>query len=414
MGQYNKTIATCLFFILVFLFGTGFLFYSKTGANKVKRERVRTDKKIQTTQKNNQTKPKINRAEKYVVKSGDVFADVAEKFDIERKKMMKMVSSSKSVYNLTDLSIGQPFYLLKKGGSFFGLEYEIDSENKIVVTKENNKFQAQKRPIEYNTKIDTVQGTISSSLFKAGREAGMSDGLILDLAEIFAWSVDFAVETKSGDQFKLIYEKRYREGQEAKHGDILAAKVTNKGQEYTAFLFENKDGEARYYNKNGESLRRQFLKAPLRYDRISSGFTNARFHPTLGRGMPHRAIDYAAARGTPIRAVGDGHITYAGWKKGYGIYIDIRHNGTYQTQYAHLSQLAQGIRPGAEVKQGEIIGFVGSTGFSTGPHLHYQIKKYGKKVNPLEVELPKGEPVPESKKDEFEQVKNKFIDRLKL
>ena len=163
-------------------------------------------------------------------------------------------------------------------------------------------------------------------------------------------------------------------------------------------------------NKEGKSLVRQFLKAPLRYDRITSGYTNARFHPTLGNNMPHKAIDYAASRGTPIRAVGDRTVTYAGWNDGYGRYINIRHNGTYSTQYAHLSGFA--VNNGSQVSQGDIIGYVGSTGFSTGPHLHYQIKKYGQKVNPLEVELPAGDPVPQNKKSDFKKIKREYLNEF--
>lgn len=414
--RFSKTTISLLFFISVVFLATGFLFLSNTKKNTQETPTKIAKAKINKTKA--ESKPKIEKSRKYIIQSGDTFEKVAEELDIKREDMLAMVSSSKSVHSLTDLAVGQPLYLLKKADKFVGIEYEINSENKIITKKDSDsqkeRFKTEKKPIEYKVVTSTIQGTINSSLFKAGKKAGMSDELILDFAEIFAWSVDFAVETKSGDQFKLIYEKRFRNGKEASHGDILAAKVTNQGERFNAFLFENKEGEKRYYNKRGESLRKQFLKAPLRYDRISSGYTNARFHPTLGQGVPHRAIDYAAARGTPIRAVGDGRITYAGWKSGYGYYINIRHNGTYQTQYAHLSGFAEGLNNGTEVKQGEIIGFVGSTGFSTGPHLHYQIKKHGRKVNPLEVELPKGDPVPKSKIKEFEQRKDKYIDKLKL
>ncbi|MFB6182235.1 MAG: peptidoglycan DD-metalloendopeptidase family protein [Candidatus Magasanikbacteria bacterium] len=414
MKNSYKTFSL-LFFICVMLVATGFLFLSDTQAEKNKNQDS-AQKNIHTKKSEIKKEPKIKRGEKYVIKPGDTFGKVSEKLGIGKKDMLAMVSSSESVYDLTNLSVGQPLYKLTKGGDFVGIDYEINSEEKVLV-KSNEKedsFDARKKEIDYRVETSTIQGTISSSLFKAGKDAGMSDELILDFAEIFAWSVDFAVETKPGDKFKLIYEKRFRDGKKAGPGDILAAKVINQDEEFNAFLFHNKEGEKRYYNEKGESMRRQFLKAPLRYDRISSGYTNARFHPTLGKNLPHKAIDYAAERGTPIRAVGDGTIVYSGWKEGYGYYINIRHNGTFSTQYAHLSGFAKKVDEGVKVKQGQIIGYVGSTGFSTGPHLHYQIKKYGSKVNPLEVDLPKGKPVPKNKRDEFNEIKKRYINKLKL
>ncbi|PSO44374.1 MAG: hypothetical protein BRC22_02650, partial [Parcubacteria group bacterium QH_9_35_7] len=269
--QFSKTTISLLFFISVIFLATGFLFLSNT-----KKDTKKTPHKVdkaKTEKPKEEPKPKLKKSKKYIIQSGDTFEKVAEKLGIEREDMLAMVSSSESVHSLTNLTVGQPLYLLKKADKFIGVEYEINSEHKIITKKsqQNAGFETKKKPIEYRVVTSTIQGTISSSLFKAGKKAGMSDELILDFAEIFAWSVDFAVETKSGDQFKLIYEKRFRNDKQASHGNILAAKVVNQGKHFNAFLFKNKEGEKRYYNKEGESLRRQFLKAPLRYDRISSG-----------------------------------------------------------------------------------------------------------------------------------------------
>lgn len=417
MNSFEKEHILSILILFVSVAGIGFLYFSGD-TSAITQEAMNQKKQVEVTtkekQKQNKKEPKIKlNKEKYTVKSGDTFADVTEELGIEYEQMLELVSSSKKVYDFTNIKVDQPLYLYtNEDNEFVKMVYEKNSENKIIVKKEGEDYKTEKKKIEYEVTTTTAEGTISSSLFAAGKKVGMSEALVLEFAEIFAWNIDFATQLKEGDKFKVIYEKRSRNGEEAGYGNILAAKFINNGEEHTAFLFENKDGKKAYYGKNGKSLVRQFLKAPLRYDRISSGYTNARFHPTLGQNMPHRAIDYAAARGTPIRAVGDGTVTYAGWNGGYGRYIDIRHNGTYQTQYAHLSGIA--VNSGQSVSQGDIIGYVGSTGFSTGPHLHYQIKKHGAKVNPLDVELPAGDPVPESKKADFKQVREKYAGKLEI
>jgi murein DD-endopeptidase MepM/ murein hydrolase activator NlpD len=403
--------------ILVFTTGFGYLLAKGTSSSKPKEEnKKKISKKIKsqssTASKKENTRKKIKKTEKYIIQQGDTFEKVTDELGLKYPTMQKLVSSSQSVFDVTRLNVGQPVYLLEQNDNFAGIEYEINTNEKLVIRKNDGKLSAEKKKIDYKISTSTAQGTISSSLFKAGKKVGLSEELILELAEIFAWNIDFAVEMEEGDKFKIIYEKKKRKGKVVDTGDILAAKFINDGEKHTAFLFKDGQGPPSYFDKDGQSLKRQFLKAPLEYSRISSGYTNARFHPTLNKTTPHKAIDYAAKLGTPIRAVGDGRVVFAGWNGGYGNYINVRHNGTYQTQYAHLSKIA--VNQGEQVKQGEVIGYVGSTGFSTGPHLHYQIKKHGTKVNPLEVELPAGDPVPKHKRDEFEKTKDRYIDKIQI
>jgi murein DD-endopeptidase MepM/ murein hydrolase activator NlpD len=249
---------------------------------------------------------------------------------------------------------------------------------------------------------------LNSSLYVSALEIDTPEATILAFAEIFGWTVDFATQVQTGDSFEILYEKRYRDGADAGVGRVLAGSFTNVGEKFDGYLFENEEGNPAYYSSEGEAMIKQFLKAPLAYNRITSGFTYSRFHPTQGTNMPHRAIDYAAPRGTPIRAVGDGTIRRAGWNGGYGIAIDIHHNDIYDTRYAHLSSLAKGIRSGVRVTQGQVIGYVGTTGWSTGNHLHYEIHKFGTPVNPLQIDLPPGDPVAEDKREEFEIEKRKY------
>lgn len=357
------------------------------------------------------TKPKET-VRVYTIAEGDTFATVLEQFDIGYEQMLQIIDAASSTYDFTKIRLGRDIRFVYSAGALDRFEYDIDTESMVVAKKEVAGFVVSSIPIKYVVDEVYVQGTVTSSLFVAASKIGVSDATILEMAEIFAWSIDFATAIREGDSFTLFYEKRTRDGKPAQDGRVLAATFTNAGKTSTAYKFTDDDGKVAYYNDEGESLIRQFLKAPLRFSRISSGFTYARFHPTQQRNMPHRAIDYAAPAGTPIMAVGDGLVNYAGWNGGYGRYISIRHNETYETHYAHLSRFAKGIRNGTRVSQGDVIGFVGSTGWSTGPHLHYEIEKNGTLVNPLKIELPKGDPVSEERRAEFERVRTDLKGRI--
>ena len=349
----------------------------------------------------------------YTIEEGDTFATAVETFGIGYGDMLNIVSSSQYIYDFTSVRLGRDLRYRKKGEDVTHLEYDIDNDDKIVVKKTAAGYTAKKEPIPYTYKEAYGEGTILASLFVDGNKAGLSDALILDMAEILGWSIDFATAVQEGDSFKVAYKKRFRNGEEASHGEVYALAFTNMSKTHTATLFPDTEGNRRYYDPDGNSMVRQFLKAPLRYSRITSGFAYGRFHPVIGKNVPHLAIDYAAPRGTPILATADGSVTMSRYNGGFGNFIDIKLNGIYATQYAHLSAYAKGIRPGVRVAQGDVIGYVGSTGWSTGPHLHYQIKKYGQLVNPLTIELPAGDPVTEEERSEFERLKQDYTKKLK-
>jgi murein DD-endopeptidase MepM/ murein hydrolase activator NlpD len=347
----------------------------------------------------------------YTVQPGDVFTHAMEQLGIGYSTALGIVDAATGIFDFTRIRDGKIFYLYSIDGVAQKLVYEPDNERQIEVILHPSLLVTQV-PIIYDIEEKTAAATIVSSLFLAGATAGLSDALILDIAEIFAWTIDFATQVQQGDSFRVLYEQRLRDGSSAGHGNILAAEFVNNGRSHVAYLFADADGKTQYYDADGNSLIKQFLRAPLAYNRISSGFTNSRFHPTLGRNTPHRAIDYAAPMGTPIMSVGDGTVVFAGWGGGYGNFVKIRHNSTYQTHYAHLSRFATGLSVGDTVAQGQVIGYVGSTGYSTGPHLHYEIQKNGELVNPLEIELPAGDPVSEDKRDAFFVQKEKLQQRL--
>ena len=246
-----------------------------------------------------------------------------------------------------------------------------------------------------------VEGVLETSLWEACREAGEDPQIALKLSDVLGWEIDFVTDPRKGDAFTMIYEELYCEGRKVGLGDVVGAVYVNEGEEHVGIGFPDPDGTMEYYDCDGNSVRRVFLKSPLNYRRISSYFSHRRFHPILKTYRPHHGVDYAAPTGTPVVAIGDGRVTSAGWNGGMGNYVEIRHNNIYSSCYGHLSRYGRGVRGGARVKQGQIIGYVGSTGLSTGPHLDFRVKKYGSYVNPLTIDYPRGEPVGEECKEAF-------------
>ena len=265
---------------------------------------------------------------------------------------------------------------------------------------------------EVSTEVVRFEGKIKYSLYESMLECANSPQLALQLAEIFAWQIDFLTECREGDTFNILTEKQYR-GDFYRWGKILAAEYEGELlSRHTAILFEDPSGYIDYYTEEGKSLRKAFLRAPLNYKYISSYFSNNRLHPILRIWRPHLAIDYAAPSGTPVSTIGDGTVIYAGWDNGYGNYIKIRHPNNYVTAYGHLSRFAKGLKNGQKVKQGEIIGYVGSTGLATGPHLDFSISKNGEKADFLKLKLPAAFSVDPQYSAQFNEAKNKLLDDL--
>ena len=320
----------------------------------------------------------------------------------------------KGVFALSRIRAGNLYEIHFADGGFEKFVYDIDDQDQLVIKKIENDFEAVRSPISYELKQEVVQANILSSLFNAVNERGERPELAISLADIFAWDIDFIRDIREGDSFKVLVEKRFRDGEFFGYGKILAAEFANNGETFRAFLFEVKDGRPDYYDEEGKSVRKAFLKAPLSFSRISSGFTNRRFHPILKRYKPHRAIDYAAPTGTPIHSVGNGIVTRKGYTKYNGRYIRIRHNSIYETHYNHMSRFAKGIKVGTRVAQGQTIGFVGSSGLSTGPHLDFRMYKNGSSVNPLKVKAPPAAPIPAKLMAEFNRVRTAYISHFNV
>lgn len=342
----------------------------------------------------------------YEVKQGDTFVAALSDMGVPYEEATSILSYSKEVFDFTKINTGKLLKLVFVNEAFAAMEYTLNSDEVIHVKKEGDEFKVTKEDIPYVIETATSKGIIADSLFASGENAGLEDKTIMELTDIFSSDIDFTTDIQENDSFSLVYEKRTLDGKNAGDGKILGAKFTNNGITYTAFRYNDK-----FYDEEGKSLTRQFLKSPLNYSRISSGFTYNRKHPITKQVRPHRAIDYAAPKGTPVVATGDGKVTIAGSKGGLGITVEIKH-GNYLTQYAHLSKIAKGIKKGAEVVQGDVIGYVGSTGTSTGNHLQYAMYENGNPINPLATDFPRGESIKDNEVDDFNIVKGKFSNLL--
>jgi len=347
------------------------------------------------------------RVVEYTVSEGDTWETISGKLDIGWELAQILLEASGDAHSLASIHIGNEFRVSyeEKSGELASLEYDISDEELLRIEG----GIAQIEEILYDTQIITKRGIIESSLFETAQQEGIPVNIIMELAGIFAWDVDFASSVQPQDSFRVVYEERYRDGEYVGPGKIITAKFINSGREVFAFYYVDPEGVARYYNEEGKELRRQFLRSPLDYKRISSGFSYNRFHPVLNTFTTHRAIDYAAAQGTPVSATADGQVTYAGWNGGNGNYVGIRHANGYITGYAHLSAFAKGVTWGTWVKQNQVVGFVGSTGFSTGPHLHYEMRKNGALINPLRLDLPPGKMMASEYLEEFLFERDKLL-----
>lgn len=291
-----------------------------------------------------------------------------------------------------DLCAGQPYQICVIDDQFDRFEYDINRDEQLIIDRQGKTFNVRRLPIPYVVKTERVRGVITSSLFETINSIGEEDSLALLLADIFAYDVDFILDIREGDSFQALVEKRYRDGKPAGYGRLLAAEFTNQGQTYQAIRFKDGSRPEAYYAPDGQSRRQQFLRAPLEFSRISSGFTMRRFHPIAKTWRAHPAIDYAAPTGTPIRSVGDGTVIARANSGGNGNFVKIRHSNGYETMYLHMSKFGR-ISPGGRVAQGQVIGYVGSTGLATGPHLCYRMTRNGAPVNPHKVRGIAAEPI---------------------
>ena len=331
------------------------------------------------------------------------------------------LSDLASLRNLPDLRTqvdqlkpGELLRFTHRDGELVGLERKLSDSETLQVTREEQGFVSNvlENPLEVHTR--TASATIHNSLFQAAAEAGLTDRVAFDLAEIFQYDIDFVLDIQAGDRFTVVYEEVFQDGAPLRVGNILAAKFVNEGREYRAVRYVDSEGRGQYYSPDGKSLRKAFMRSPVQFSRISSRFNLSRRHPVLNRIRAHKGVDYAAPTGTPVRAAGEGRVRFIGRQGGYGNVIELEHGSGVVTVYGHLSRFAAKLHRGQRVDLAQVIGYVGMTGLATGPHLHYEYRVRGAHKNPQTVPLPDAEPIPAAERERFLTVTADLVNTLDL
>jgi len=344
------------------------------------------------------------------VRPNENLSSILSGYNVSLQEIDQLVRKAKGVFDVRKINAHHNYKLICSEDSI--ARFMIYETNKVdyVVFDLNDSLDVYTGSKEVNSVESAITGVITSSLYQSMIDGGTSPQLVDYVADIFGWQLDFS-RLQPGDRYKIIYQKKLVEDEVAEIGPVLAAEFIHEGNPFYAVRFDQSKGPD-YFDEKGQSLRKAFLKYPVKFTRISSRYSGRRFHPVLKRYRSHLGTDYAAPRGTPIRAAGDGVVTEASYHRANGNYVKIRHNATYTTQYLHMSKIAGGIRPGTKVDQGQTIGYVGSTGLANGPHLCYRFWKNGKQVDAMRVELPPSEPIAEDNKISYDSVLMDMIVRL--
>ncbi len=357
--------------------------------------------------------PEDPRNKTVAVENGDTLSTVFSKVGLSPNTLHEVINSSKEAKQLTRLKVGQELqFQLSEDGQLESLHSQLSDLESVSLSKTDSGYDFKRELVKPDVHESYAHGVINSSLFVAAKRAGLSHNLTMDLANIFGYDIDFAMDIREGDEFEVIYQNKKVGDKSVGTGNILSARFTNRGKTYTAVRYTDKQGNVSYYDADGNSMRKAFIRTPVDFARISSRFSNGRKHPILNKIRAHKGVDYAAPRGTPIKAAGDGKVVLAGRKGGYGNTIVLQHGSRYRTLYAHMQGFAKGVRTGGSVKQGQIIGYIGTTGLSTGPHLHYEFQVNGTHVDPLSQKLPMSDPIARQEKQRFLRMSKPLMARM--
>ena len=359
--------------------------------------------------------PVVAPAHRVTVSSGDSLYLIFKRLGLQQRDLALMTGLKPLAEKLARIAPRQEIeFYVDTESRLTRLVHRLDRLRSLHVFRDGDAFAFEEIVEPPEVAVATATGVIDSSLFEAGQHAGLSDSLIMQMAEIFGWDVDFALDIRAGDRFALVFEEQFKDGEKIGEGPIVAAEFTNRGRRIRAVRYVDPTGRAAYFSPDGRSMRKAFLRTPVNFTRISSRFSFSRRHPVLHKMRAHRGVDYAAPRGTAVKASGDGRVVFAGRNGGYGRTIILRHGSVYTTLYAHLSRFSKGIRPGKRVEQGQTIGYVGSTGLATGPHLHYEFRVRGAHRDPLSVKLPQAAPLAEGYMDDFRSKAEPLLAKLDL
>lgn len=347
------------------------------------------------------------------VTKGDTLSTLFEKVGLPATSVHEILASDKQAKQFSQLKHGQKLeFELTPDGQLNNLHTKVSDLETITLTKGPKGFTFNRVITKPVVRSAYVHGVINSSLSQSAARAGLSHSLTMDMANIFGYDIDFAQDIRQGDEFDVIYEQKVANGKVVGTGNILSARFTNRGKTYTAVRYTNKQGSSSYYTADGNSMRKAFIRTPVDFARISSRFSMGRKHPILNKIRAHKGVDYAAPRGTPIKAAGDGKVLLAGRRGGYGNTVIIQHGNTYRTLYGHMQGFAKGVKTGGSVKQGQVIGYIGTTGLSTGPHLHYEFQVNGVHVDPLGQKLPMADPIAKAERARFLQQSQPLMARM--
>ncbi|WP_077048187.1 peptidoglycan DD-metalloendopeptidase family protein [Pseudomonas sp. KK4] len=337
-----------------------------------------------------------------IVSKGDNLSTLFEKVGLPATSVHEVLASDKQAKQFSQLKHGQKLeFELSPEGQLTNLHSKVSDLETITLTRNATGYAFNRVTAKPTVRSAYVHGVINSSLSQSAARAGLSHSLTMDMASVFGYDVDFAQDIRQGDEFDVIYEQKVVNGKAVGNGPILSARFTNRGKTYTAVRYTNKQGNSSYYTADGNSMRKAFIRTPVDFARISSKFSMGRKHPILNKIRAHKGVDYAAPRGTPIKAAGDGKVLLAGRRGGYGNTVIIQHGSTYRTLYGHMQGFAKGVQTGSNVKQGQVIGYIGTTGLSTGPHLHYEFQVNGVHVDPLGQKVAMADPISKAERARF-------------
>ncbi|MFN7782221.1 MAG: peptidoglycan DD-metalloendopeptidase family protein [Lysobacterales bacterium] len=345
------------------------------------------------------------------VKPGQTLGAIFSAQGLSATLMHRLLEHPGAREPLTRFRPGTEFAFQITDGELRALRFDRDEATRVVLHVDGDAIREEKIEREVQRRVQMASGTITESLSEATARAGMSTASMLEMAKVFGYDIDFAQDLREGDSFHVVYEDIYRDGERLRSGDILAATFVNQGKTYQVFRYTFADGKTEYYDGEGRPMKKSFLRMPIDFARLSSRFSNARRHPVLGTVRAHRGVDYAAPTGTPIKAAGDGRITFAGWRSGYGRTVILDHGNGVTTLYAHMSRFSS-YKTGARVSQGNTIGYVGASGLASGPHLHYEFRVHGVHRDPLTVTMPKPQPLPAGELARFRQQTQPMLARL--
>jgi murein DD-endopeptidase MepM/ murein hydrolase activator NlpD len=354
-------------------------------------------------------------ARESVIQRGDTLGSVLARLKIDDLDIQRLLATDSVRQLATSIRAGKLIQAVTgPDGTLHSIQFERADAPELLIQRAGDTFVVQEQEEAQETRVVMRSGRILSSLYGATDSAGIPDRIADQLAETFSTQIDFREDLRRGDTFSVIYTVNYRNGEPVATGKLLAAEFVNAGKPYRAVLFRDPFGSETYYTPEGESLKKGFLRSPLEFSRVTSSFSNSRKHPVYGFHRAHTGVDFGAPTGTRVKATGDAVVKFAGRKGGYGNLVILRHHNGYETYYAHLSAFASGIRPGRAVSQGQLIAYVGSTGASTGPHLHYEVRIAGRPYNPMTIKLPGSPPLATAQRARFQQQTAGWSDKLTL